>query len=183
MSFCSCLAKKAQYYYSSMACGLIFTLLMMAFTDFFASIFFSFRRVIWNLAHAAAKPQLEFVCELHPLTQHLVFQYFLLLFPEKTSTISFSQNNNFTHLKTGRSFGLYLEHPSHYRTMQHAYYFLLETLIPLGQATKGRNFVLLSHAMWDHKDFFPLKSARILTFLVDVRQKGCRSGMRHLKNR
>ena len=58
-------------------------MLMMAFTDFLASIFFSFRRVIWNLAHAAAKPQHEFVCELHPLTQHLVFQYFLLLFPEK----------------------------------------------------------------------------------------------------
>ena len=76
-------AKKAQYYYFSMACGLIFTMLMMAFTDFLASIFFSFRRVIWNLAHAAAKPQFEFVCELHPLTQHLVFQYFLLLFPEK----------------------------------------------------------------------------------------------------
>ena len=39
-------AKKAQYYYFSMACGLIFTMLMMAFTDFLASIFFSFRRVI-----------------------------------------------------------------------------------------------------------------------------------------
>ena len=34
-------AKKAQYYYFSMACGLIFTMLMMAFTDFF-SLYFLF---------------------------------------------------------------------------------------------------------------------------------------------
>ena len=141
-----------------MACGLIFTMLMMAFTDFFSLYFLFVPQSNLKLSTCSSQATARICLWTTPSHTALSISVLPTFIPWKNIHILFlpkQQLHTSENYVLSRSFGLFLDHPSHDIIAQCNTLFLLETLIPLGQATKGRHFVLFSHATRDHKDFSP----------------------------